>query len=53
VRKSAINFQRFCRWYNKSIKIQLSYLNYKWDEFIRQEFKGMTMDKDKEEQKLN
>ncbi|CAD8204206.1 unnamed protein product [Paramecium octaurelia] len=51
--KSTKNIQAFCKYYNQTIKMQLSYLNYKWDEYMKQEFKGLVIDKDKEEQKLN
>ncbi|CAK68645.1 unnamed protein product (macronuclear) [Paramecium tetraurelia] len=51
--KATKNMQQFCRYYNQMMKIQLSYLNYKWDEYMRQEFKGIIIDKEKEEQKLN
>ncbi|CAD8204654.1 unnamed protein product [Paramecium pentaurelia] len=51
--KATKNIQQFCRYFNQMMKIQLSYLNYKWDEYMRQEFKGIIIDKEKEEQKLN
>ncbi|CAD8124416.1 unnamed protein product [Paramecium sonneborni] len=51
--KSTKNIQTFCKFYNQTIKTQLSYLNYKWDEYLKQEFKGLVIDKDKEEQKIN
>ncbi|CAD8121097.1 unnamed protein product [Paramecium sonneborni] len=51
--KATKNIQQFCKYYNQMMKIQLSFLNYKWDEYMRQEFKGLVIDKDKEEQKLN
>ncbi|CAD8193486.1 unnamed protein product [Paramecium octaurelia] len=51
--KATKNMQQFCRYFNQMMKIQLSYLNYKWDEYMRQEFKGIIIDKEKEEQKLN
>lgn len=47
--KASKNIQNFCHYYNKTIKVQLSYLNFKWDEYMKTEFKGVIIDKDKEE----
>ncbi|CAD8157291.1 unnamed protein product [Paramecium pentaurelia] len=45
--------QRFCKWYNHNFQVQLSYLNYKWDEYLKQSFKGQMTEKDREELKLH
>ncbi|CAD8062432.1 unnamed protein product [Paramecium sonneborni] len=43
--------QKFCKWYNHNFQVQLSYLNYKWDEYLKQSFKGQMTEKDREELK--
>ncbi|CAD8155752.1 unnamed protein product [Paramecium octaurelia] len=45
------SLQSFCRWYNHNFQVQLSYLNYKWDEYLKQSFKGQMTEKEKEELK--
>ncbi|CAD8065308.1 unnamed protein product [Paramecium sonneborni] len=41
--------QRFCKSYNNMFYVQLSYLNYKWDEYIKNCFKGNMTEKEREE----
>ncbi|CAD8151005.1 unnamed protein product [Paramecium pentaurelia] len=41
--------QKFCKLYNNMFYVQLSYLNYKWDEYLKQCFKGNMPEKEREE----
>ncbi|CAD8101909.1 unnamed protein product [Paramecium primaurelia] len=51
INKAAIVTQQFCSWFNNSISIQLSVLNYYWDEHLLKQFKCVNLNQEKEELK--
>ncbi|CAD8072163.1 unnamed protein product [Paramecium sonneborni] len=51
IKNATIKIQHFCSWFNNSISIQLSVLNYFWDEHLLKQFKCVNLNQEKEELK--